>query len=261
MLGSKLLLLVRDVADVSLAEGHHVTAPPPPTELAVSTVIFALRNDTSGQPRLSLPLVRRVRTPFKGAWALPGGPLRFDEDLAQAAARNLSETTGLGPRYLEQLYAFGQPDRSPGGRVVSIVYWALVGGDEAAGTWADDNVRWFDVADVPDLAFDHGLILDYALWRLRNKWEYSRLAPGLLGPTFTLAQLRRVYEAVLQRRLDPGNFRRMVEGSGQVVATGERLAGARHRPPQLYRFNSTLAFFDQDPLAPHRLADHQGLAS
>lgn len=233
----------------------------PPTELAVSTVIFALRHDARDDLRLSLPLVKRIRAPFEGTWALPGGPLTANEDLAQAAARNLRETTGLEPRYLEQLYAFGQPDRSPDSRVVSIVYWALVGGDEAAGTLDDENVRWFDLEDVPELAFDHGLILEYALWRLRTKWEYSRLAPGLLGPTFTLAQLRKVYEAVLQRRLDPGNFRRMVEGSGQVVATGERLAGTRHRPPQLYRFNTARGLTDPDPLSPHRLTHTQGLAS
>lgn len=230
-------------------------------ELAVSTVIFALRHDRDETLRLSLPLVRRIRSPFKDAWALPGGPLAADEDLTQAAARNLRETTGLDPRYLEQLYAFGQPDRSPDERVVSIVYWALVGGDEAAGTLDDVNVRWFDAEDTPPLAFDHGLILEYALWRLRTKLEYSRLAPGFLGPTFTLAQLRQVYEAVLRRRLDPGNFRRMVEGSGQVVPTGERLAGARHRPPQLYRFNPARGLTDPDPLSPLHLTNTQGMAS
>jgi 8-oxo-dGTP diphosphatase len=92
------------------------------------------------------------------------------------------------------------------------------------------------------------LILDYALWRLRNKLEYSRLAHGFLGERFTLAQLREVYEAVLGRELDPGNFRRMVEANGSVLATGERLEGTRHRPPQLYRYDASIDLTDLGPL-------------
>ena len=229
-------------------------------ELAVSTVIFALRRD-GDRVDLALPLVRRIRAPFEGDWALPGGRLTADLDLGEAARSHLRETTGLEPRYLEQLYAFGDPNRSPDARVVSIVYWALVGADEAEATIEDENVAWFPVSSLPRLAFDHALIVEYALWRLRTKLEYSRLAAGFLGPTFTLAELRRVYEAVLERRLDPGNFRRMIEASGQVVATGERLAGTRHRPPQLYRFNAAAGLTDPDPLT---LRDHdtpQGLAS
>ncbi len=230
-------------------------------DLAVSTVIFALRGTSSENMVLSLPLVRRIRSPFEGTWALPGGPLGDEEDLAQAAGRNLRDTTGLEPRYLEQLYAFGQPDRSPDNRVVSIVYWALVGGDEFAATFDDENVQWFDADDLPALAFDHALIVEYALWRLRNKLEYSRLAHGFLEPTFTLAQLRKVYEAVLKRRLDPGNFRRTVEASGQVVPTGERLAGTNHRPPQLYRFNTAQGLIDPDPLTIRTALTHPGVAS
>ena len=104
-----------------------------PPSLAISTVIFALRPDPqTGRLGLWLPLVRRIRQPYREMWALPGGPLRASESLQDAAARNLKETTGLKPRYLEQLYAFGGPDRSPSPRVVSIVYWALVQPDEAA---------------------------------------------------------------------------------------------------------------------------------
>lgn len=220
--------------------------------LAVSTVIFTLRPDETGCMKLALALVKRIRKPFEGQWALPGGPLRMTEDLATAAARNLLETTGLQPRYLEQLYAFGSLDRSPSSnakeRVVSIVYWALVGSDEAAEAIDSENVSWFWADDLAKLAFDHNLIVEYALWRLRNKLEYSRLAHGFLGERFTLAQLREVYEAVLGRELDPGNFRRMVEANGAVVATGERLEGTRHRPPQLYKYDSSIDLTDQGPL-------------
>jgi 8-oxo-dGTP diphosphatase len=217
--------------------------------LAVSTVIFTLRPDPDSTSELALPLVRRIRAPYEGRWALPGGPLTTHEDLAQAASRTLLATTSLQPRYLEQLYAFGQLDRSPDDRVVSIVYWALVASDEANRAINNENVQWFAADELPELAFDHGLIVEYALWRLRTKLEYSQIARGFLGETFTLAQLREVYEAVLQKPLDPGNFRRTMEGSGTVVATGERLAGTRHRPPQLYKYDTTIDQRVQDPLS------------
>ena len=219
--------------------------------LAVSTVIFALRKDdeTEGRPQVWLPLVRRIREPFAGRWALPGGPLRVGEDLAYAAARTLGDTTGLSPSYLEQLYAFGDADRSPGAeRVVSVVYWALVRGEEAERTTVGDNVRWFPADELPELAFDHALIVEYALWRLRNKLEYSRIAAAFLGETFTLAELRGVHEAVLQRRLDPANFRRQVEAAGRLVPTGEFRTGGRHRPAQLFRHDRSIELADNGPL-------------
>lgn len=219
--------------------------------LAVSTVIFALRPDeASGLMTLWLPLVRRIREPHLGQWALPGGWLPADEELAAAAARTLRETTGLAPKYLEQLYTFGDLGRSLGGRVVSIVYWALVQSDEAALAAVGENVQWFPADRLPPLAFDHNRIVEYALWRLRTKVEYSRIAHAFLGETFTLAQLRDVHEAVLQKPLDPANFRRMVESSGTVVDTGERVAGAPHRPPRLYRYNDSSHLADVGPLGP-----------
>ena len=218
-----------------------------PITLAVSTVIFALRpHPESGHVALWLPLVRRVRSPHEGLWALPGGPLRADEDLAASAARNLGETTGLSPRYLEQLYAFGRPDRSDD-RTVSVVDWALVHADVAGAGLESDNVRWFPAEDVPALAFDHNQIVEYALWRLRNKMEYSRIATAFLGETFTLSELREVHEVVLERTLDPANFRRQIEASGQVVATDEFRTGGRHRPARLFRHDQTIELADNAP--------------
>ena len=263
--------------------------------LAVSTVIFSLRprvfgsepeaeaeEATASLPALWLPLVRRIRPPYEGQWALPGGPLGLDEDLEAAAARTLADTTALAPNYLEQLYAFGTLDRSPDGandRVVSIVYWALVNADEAGAGSGDaagggsrggnrggssggsgggsggasgggENVRWFSVDDLPDLAFDHDVIIEYALWRLRNKVEYSRIAHAFLGDTFTLAELREVHEAVLGRSLDPANFRRQLEASNTVVPTGKRVTGTSYRPPKLYRYNQAAVAVDRGPLPP-----------
>jgi 8-oxo-dGTP diphosphatase len=218
--------------------------------IAVSTVIFSLRRDpTTGISTVWIPVVRRIRQPHEGRWALPGGPLRIDDDLEEAARSHLLETTALTPKYLEQLYAFGNVGRSPGQRVVSIVYWALVESDEAARATVGENVTWLSTDELPGLAFDHNLIVDYALWRLRTKMEYSRIAHAFLGETFTLAQLREVHEAVRQRPLDPANFRRMIESSKTVVPTGEFVTGTRHRPARLYRYDGSIDLADRGPLS------------
>lgn len=226
-----------------------MTAPNAAVQVAVSTVIFALRpHPETGLMTMWMPLVRRIREPYVGQWALPGGPLESDEGLAESAARTLAETTLLTPRYLEQLYAFGNTDRSPGDRVVSIVYWALVRAEEADVAVETENVRWFEADSLPDLAFDHNLIVEYALWRLRNKLEYSHIAHEFLGDTFTLSELREVHEAVLQKSLDPANFRRQIEGSGQVVPTEHLQTGGRHRPARLYRYNRAASAENNGPL-------------
>lgn len=204
--------------------------------LAVSTVIFALRpHPTTGRTTLWLPLVRRIREPYEGRWALPGGPLRPDEDLSASARHTLERTTGLAPRHLEQLYSFGAVDRSPADRVVSIVYWALVRPDEDARATDGENVAWFPADEVAGLAFDHDAIVAYALDRLRAKITYSPIALAFVTPEFTLADLRAVHEAVLGRPLDPANFRRQVLASGTVTPTGSHLTGTSHRPPALYQ--------------------------
>ena len=205
--------------------------------VAVSTVIFALLPDRArdDEVRVHLPLVRRTREPFAGQWALPGGWVRTEESLSEAGRRTLAETTGLRPTYLEQLYTFGRPGRSPGQRVVSVVYSALVRNHEAAAATESENVRWTSADDCTGLAFDHDEIVQYGLWRLRTKVQHANVALHFLGERFSLAQLREVHEAILQRPLDPANFRRQVEASGVIVPTGERLTGGRHRPPKLYR--------------------------
>lgn len=218
------------------------------TRVAVSTVIFSLRREPGEDcPHLVLPLVRRTRDPYKDLWALPGGWLDITEDLEDAASRTLAETTGLTPSYLEQLYAFGAVDRSPT-RVVSIVYWALLRSDEVDAQMKDvHNVRWVRADDLGTLAFDHNRIVDYALWRLRNKVGYSRIAHGLLADTFTLAELREAYEAILGRRLDPANFRRQAENSGSLIPT-EYFRTGSHRPARLYRYNHDVELADRGPL-------------
>lgn len=222
--------------------------------VAVSTVILTLRASASEEPVLALPLVRRTREPFADRWALPGGWLTPIESPVDAAARTLAETTGLAPSYLEQLYAFGAVDRSPT-RVVSLVYWALLRQDDVvaqsaahlASGRAPENVQWFDVDALPPLAFDHAKIIEYALWRLRNKVGYSRVAHGFLPAEFTLADLREAYEAILGKQLDPANFRRQVESTGNLLPT-DRFRTGSHRPARLYRYNTDVELADRGPL-------------
>lgn len=218
---------------------------PPP--VAVSTVIFASENS-----QIWVPLILRQREPFKGQWALPGGLVTWEESLTDVALRTLRETAGIAPQYLEQLYTFGELDRGlakisstgqgispsniPAQRIISIVYWALIDAETRNRQDQIENVSWFPADDLPLLAFDHNRIANYALWRLRNKVEYSTVAGHLLGSSFTLRQLRQVYQAILGRSLDAGNFRRQIIASGELEETGEYQAEGAHRPAKLYRY-------------------------
>lgn len=216
---------------------------------------------------LWIPLVRRTRPPFDEHWALPGGPIPWDEDLHQTASRTLHEAVLRSPGYLEQLFSFGATTRSATAqRLVTIAYWGLYGqldleaapttepsrdvaGDVASATQdavtefsesliasADANVAWFSIDRLPELAFDHTQIVEYAVWRLRQRTEYSMVAHRFLGPEFTLAQMRRVHEAILGEQIDPANFRRDMLAQGQLVDTGRVEEGTPHRPARLYRF-------------------------
>jgi 8-oxo-dGTP diphosphatase len=219
-----------------------------PLSLTVDVVIFSLRSrdqlQVPEEPGGEIPqelhvlLIRRAKEPFCNQWALPGGRVHPDESLEQSAARQLAEKTSLRPAYLEQLYTFGRIDRDPRGRTVSVVYYALVKSDTQKIAPGPDTAeaRWFPADHLPGpLAFDHGEILNYALWRLRNKIKYANIAFQFLPPTFTLSQLRAVYEAITGKKEDPGNFKRKVEASGSIVKTEARIEGGRHRPPSLYR--------------------------
>ncbi len=205
-----------------------------PIRVTVDVVIFTIRGGA-----LHVLLVRRAAPPFPGRHAIPGGFVHEDESLETAARRELAEETGVRDVYLEQLYTFGDPGRDPRGRVVTVAYFALIASDEtplAAGTDAAE-ARWFPVASVPPLAFDHRRILDYALERLRNKLEYTTVGFQLLPDKFTLVELQAVYEAILGRRLDKRNFRRKIDLLGIVRPLREERRTGR-KPARLYRFSA-----------------------
>lgn len=211
-----------------------------PLSVRVDVVIFSIRPNQEGKPKLQILLVRRGVEPFANCWALPGGFVGPQESLEDAARRKLVEETDLRPSYLEQLYTFGRPDRDPRGRVISVAYYALVRTDDvtvAAGQTTAE-AAWYPVTELPkELAFDNDEIISYALWRLRSKLEYAHVAFQFLPPTFTLRQLREVYEIILglEGKIDPSNFRRRVEESNTIVVTDQVVEGGRHRPPRLYR--------------------------
>jgi 8-oxo-dGTP diphosphatase len=203
--------------------------------VAVDLVIFTIRDGA-----LHALLIRRAAPPFESRWALPGGFILRGESLEDAALRELGEETGVRNLYLEQLYSFGDPDRDPRGRVISVAYYALVAADRAPLAAGSDAsaAQWWPVAAHPPLAFDHGQILDYALERLRNKLEYTTVGFQLLPPKFTLTQLQLVYEAILGRALDKRNFRRKMELLGILRPLQEWAREGRSRPAQLFTFSA-----------------------
>jgi 8-oxo-dGTP diphosphatase len=211
-----------------------------PTDFPAVAVTVDLVALTVTADRLAVLVVRRGEEPFAGQEALPGGFVRPDEDLLAAAQRELAEETGVGPdsAHLEQLASYGAPGRDPRMRVVTVAHLALVADPPApqAGTDAV-AARWAPVQEVsPGLAFDHDAVLRDGVERARAKLEYSSLGASFCAPEFTVAELRRVYEAVWGRRLDPRNFHRKVTGTaGFLAPTGETTTRDGGRPAQLYR--------------------------
>ncbi|MDQ4086007.1 MAG: NUDIX hydrolase [Actinomycetota bacterium] len=214
------------------------TSEHPQFAVTVDIVVLTIR-----EQRLCALLVRCGSAPFEGRWALPGGFVHVDENLRSAAVRELEEETAIAVEsvYLEQLASYGEPDRDPRLRTVSVAWLAIAPNlpEPAAGTDAAD-AHWVPVEVLLNgeqpLAFDHEQILRDGVERAQAKLEYSTIGTAFCGEEFTIGDLRRVYEVVWSRRLDPGNFHRKVTGAdGFVVETGEHVIRRGGRPAQLYR--------------------------
>ncbi|MGI5445920.1 NUDIX hydrolase [Streptomyces sp. CA-243310] len=223
----------------------------PPFAVTVDLVVLTVQRHA-----LCALVVRRGEQPFQGRWALPGGFVRDDEDLAGAAARELAEETGLcahdpavpdvdNGAHLEQLATYGDPKRDPRMRVVSVAHLVLApdlpapraGGDANSARWAPVDELLAAGGTAPaGLAFDHERILADGVERARSKIEYSSLATAFCPPEFTVGELRRVYEAVWGVALDPRNFHRKVTGTpGFLVPAGGTTTRQGGRPAQLFR--------------------------
>lgn len=202
--------------------------------LTVDCVVFGL-----DETDLKVLLIQRDLEPFAGRWALPGGFVRIAESLDQAARRELQEETGLTKVFLEQLYTVGEPERDPRERVVTVAYYALVRlGDHQVQAATDArNAAWFAVDDLPDLAFDHDGIVEMALRRLQGKVRYQPIGFELLPPKFSLTQLQRMYEIILERPLDKRNFRKKVLSLDILQDLDEVEQDVAHRAARLYRFD------------------------
>lgn len=217
---------------VSLPSNYNPTDYERPS-VTVDVVIFALVEDD-----LQVLLIKRKNNPFAGMWAIPGGFVHMDESLEEAAARELAEETAVTDVYMEQLYTFGTPDRDPRTRVITVAYFALVPYDAIDHAPGDDAAEtdWWSMFDLPELAFDHNQILQYALTRLRYKLEYTSVGFRLLPDVFTLSELQQAYETILGESLDKRNFRRKILGSGILEETGKKDRSGEGRPAMLYRY-------------------------
>ena len=206
--------------------------------MAVTVDIVIL---TVAENRLKTLLIKRANTPYQGVYALPGGFMIPGQSPEEAAKNILKVKAGVKADYLEQLYTFDRSGRDPRGQVISITYFALLPAEDLVNLDGDktQEPQLFDTHYLPDVAFDHDEIIKYAIKRLRAKLSYTNVVYSLLPDQFTLTQLQNTYEIILGEQLDKRNFRKKILSLDLISPTNDKLEGGRHRPAQLYRFNST----------------------
>jgi len=206
----------------------------PRAALTADCVVFGLDDED-----LKVMLIQRDLPPFEGTWALPGGFVHVDETIDEAARRELQEETGIKTSYLEQLYTFGDVDRDPRERIVTVAYYALVKLSDHRVKAASDarSAAWFSIGDLPTLAFDHKKIVKAAYERLRGKVRYQPIGFELLPNRFTLRHLQHLYETILDRPLDKRNFRKKILSMDLLAELDEVETDVAHRAARLYRFD------------------------
>jgi 8-oxo-dGTP diphosphatase len=200
---------------------------------------------TVNEHKLKAMLVKRAEEPFLGAWSLPGGFLKAGESLDEAAQRVLIEKVGVDHVYMEQLYTFGDPQRDPRSRVITIAYIALIPWQSLPQPESKKvaELNWMPVNQLPSLAFDHKTIMNYAVKRLRAKVSYSNIVHGLMAKQFRLSELQTMYEIILNDKLDKRNFRKRMLSTGLLDETGKKDLTGAHRPAMLYRFKTKEIIF------------------
>lgn len=208
----------------------------PHPALTVDIVLFTIMDED-----LKVLLVQRSVAPFAQMWTLPGGFVHRHQSLEEAALQKLKEKTNVDHIYLEQLYTFGDPGRDPRTHVVTIAYYALVSSEhfQLQPSAAVSDVRWHSIYELPELGFDHERILGYALERLRNKLSYTTVGSQLLPDKFTLPELCRMYEVILNSTIDKRNFRKKVTLLNILEETDETTQKHSKKPARLYRFKNS----------------------
>jgi ADP-ribose pyrophosphatase YjhB (NUDIX family) len=202
--------------------------------LSVDCVIFGFED-----ARIKVLLIKRSVSPEYGKWALPGGFIRYNENIDVASARVLKERTGVEDLYMEQLGAFGDIERFPEKRVITIVYYAMVKpGQHAVNPGPDaSDAKWFELSSLPELPFDHKKIIQIALEKLRRQFKYKPIGFNLLPDKFPLLHLQELYEAIYGVGFDKPNFRRKIMKMNLLVPLDEKQQGVPHRSAQLYKFD------------------------
>ncbi|MBT3398160.1 NUDIX hydrolase [archaeon] len=205
--------------------------------VTTDVIIFAIKNN-----ELNVLLIKRGIEPFKRSWTVPGGFVDIKDSIEDTAKKKLKEKTGVDAKYLEQLYTFGDPKRDPRGRVISIAYFALINPNDTKLSTSPEaeEVKWFPVKSLPKLAFDHKKILDYAIQRLRWKFEYTTIAFSILPKKFSLTQLQKIYETIFDKKFDKRNFRKKILSLDIVKETQEFQEGVSFRPAHLYKFTGKI---------------------
>lgn len=190
---------------------------------------------------LKVLLIERNEDPFKDWWALPGNLVENDESIEDAATRILYELTGLRDMHMEQFHTFGEIHRHPQGRVITVAYYALIriiGQKEVKPvTQYAKKAFWHAINDLPKLAFDHSLIFETSIQKLRRRLSYQPIAFELLPEKFTLTQLQLLYEAILSKKLDKRNFRKKMLSYGFLKELDEKQKGVSYRAAKLYKFD------------------------
>ena len=208
----------------------------PKFHVAVDCIIFGFRNGG-----LNLLLLKRNFEPSKGKWSLMGGFVQNDESVDDAAKRVLRELTGLDNVYMEQVGAFGELERDPGERVISVAYYALVNIDNYDKHLVrKHNAFWAEINELPELIFDHKEMVDKARNLMKQKASYNPIGFKLLPELFTLTQLQTLYEAIYGESLDKRNFRKRVADMDFIEQTDEIDKTGSKRGARLYRMNNDI---------------------
>lgn len=205
-------------------------------KVAVDAIVFGYNQENG----ISVLLIKRKVEPYQQEWALPGGFVGNNESLEDAVARELQEEAGVSINYLEQLFTFGRPDRDPRTRIVSVAYFGLVKSSDFSLFAATDAVeaRWFNIYQLPALAFDHQEIIDKAIARLRAKITYEPIGFELLDRKFLFSDLEQLYMKLLGHDIDRRNFKRKIMSLGLIIELDEKGASVgAGRPGKLYAFD------------------------